>query len=301
MKKNILGYNFLLLIILSSIWGSAFLAIKISVESINPVTVASGRLLIGAFFLYIFYKYKKIQFTPNKKIILYFFLIGLIGNFIPFFLISWSEVYIQSNTAGLLLSVAPIFALLIAHYFTKDDKFSLKKLMAVFIGFIGVIFIFGLESLIALFSNNFVLIFPKIAIIIAALGYVISSIMAYNIKDINIITLTTFVTICAAIISVPFMLYVELQNPSMPIGKSMISLLYLGIFPTALAFLLRFYIILKAGPIFLSYVAYLIPVFAIFWGFVFLGEKISVSIVIGLLFILTGTFIGQQTTSAKNN
>ena len=97
------------------------------------------------------------------------------------------------------------------------------------------------------------------------------------------------------------MLYFEYYNPSMPTFKSLISLLYLGIFPTAIAFLLRFYIIIKAGPIFLSYVAYLIPVFAIFWGFVFLGEKISVSIIIGLLFILIGTFIGQQSTSARNN
>ena len=75
----------------------------------------------------------------------------------------------------------------------------------------------------------------------------------------------------------------------------------MGIFPTALAFLLRFYIIVKAGPIFLSYVAYLIPCFAIIWGFVFLGEKISFNILIGLLFILIGTFVGQKNTNVKNN
>ena len=116
MKNNILGYNFFLLIILSSIWGSAFFAIKLSVESINPVTVASGRLIIGSIFLYIYFKYKKLIFKPNKKFLFYIFLIGLIGNFIPFFLISWSEQYIQSNTAGLLLSVAPIFTLIFSHF-----------------------------------------------------------------------------------------------------------------------------------------------------------------------------------------
>ena len=96
------------------------------------------------------------------------------------------------------------------------------------------------------------------------------------------------------------MLYVEIYNFSKPTGKSFIALIYLGIFPTALAFLLRFYIISKAGPIFLSYVAYLIPCFAIFWGFIILGENISVNITIGLLFILIGTFIGQKTTSVIN-
>ena len=78
MKNNILVYNFFLLIILSSIWGSAFLAIKISVESVNPVTIASGRLLIGALLLYIYYKYKKIKFTPDIKISL---LIKVLGDF----------------------------------------------------------------------------------------------------------------------------------------------------------------------------------------------------------------------------
>ena len=82
---------------------------------------------------------------------------------------------------------------------------------------------------------------------------------------------------------------------------SLIALLYLGIFPTAVAFLLRFYIIVKAGPVFLSYVAYLIPCFAIILGFVFLGEKISNNILIGLLFILIGTFVGQKNTNVSNN
>ncbi len=301
MKNNILSNNFFLLIVLSAIWGSAFLAIKISVENTNPVTVASIRLIIGAFFLYIFYKYKKLKFNPNIKILFYFFLIGFIGNFIPFFLISWSEIYIQSNTAGLLLSIAPIFALVISHFSTKDHKFSFNKLIAILIGFVGVIFIFGLDSLLGLFVNDYLLLLPKLAVILAALGYVISSVLAYRIKDINIITITTFVTISAAIISIPFMVYVELYKFSLPSNKSLIALVYLGVFPTAIAFLLRFHIIAKAGPIFLSYVAYLIPGFAIFWGFVFLRETISINVIIGLIFVLIGTFLGQKTTNVQNN
>jgi len=221
-------------------------------------------------------------------------IIGLIGNFIPFFLISWSEQYIQSNTAGLLLSVAPIFTLLLSHYFTKDDKFTLLKFISIIVGLVGVLFIIGIDTLESLISGNQKTIIPKIAIILSALGYVISSILAYNLKKITIMTLTTLVTISAALISIPFMIYVEIYFPSSFNQKSLLSIIYLGLFPTAIAFQLRFYIISKAGPIFLSYVAYLIPGFAILWGYLFLNERINLDTLIGVTLILIGVFISQN-------
>ena len=122
----------------------------------------------------------------------------------------------------------------------------------------------------------------------------ISSILAYNLKKINPITLTTFVTIFAAIISLPFMIFIELQQPSNFETKSLFSVLYLWIFATAIAFLIRFYIIANAGPIFLSYVAYLIPVFAIIWGYLFLGETVNLTTLIGVFLVLAGVFISQK-------
>ena len=139
--------------------------------------------------------------------------IGLIGNFIPFFLISWSEQYIQSNTAGLLLSVAPIFTLLLSHYFTKDDRFTLLKFISIIVGSIGVLFIIGFDTLGSLTSNSQKTLVPKIAIIFSALGYVISSILAYNLKEISTIKLTTLVTISAALLSVPVS-YTHLTLPT---------------------------------------------------------------------------------------
>ena len=292
---------FLLLILLSAIWGSSFFAIKISVESLDPVSVASGRLIIAAVVLYIYFRIKKLRFNPDLKTIFIIFGIGLLGNFLPFFLISWSEQFIQSNTTGLLMSVGPIFALILSHFMTQDQKFSYNKLFAILIGLTGVLFILGFGSLIGLLSNNYFLIVPKLTVILAVLGYVISSIFAYNLKKINIITLTTFVTISAAIISIPFMLFVEFHNPSTISSKSLTALIYLGLFPTAIAFLIRFHIISKAGPIYLSYVSYLIPIFAIFWGFVFLGEDIAINSLIGLFFILIGIYLGQKNISLKKN
>ena len=166
---------------------------------------------------------------------------------------------------------------------------------------IGVCFILGFDSLKEMFSTNYFLIVPKLTVILAVLGYVISSIIAYNLKKINTVTLTTFAMISAAIISLPFMVFVEYQNTSLPSKNSLLALMYLGLFPTAIAYLLRFHILSKAGPVFLSYVSYLIPGFAIFWGFIFLGENISVEMLIGLFFVLSGIFLSQKYVSLKNS
>lgn len=162
-------------------------------------------------------------------------------------------------------------------------------------------FIIGLDILLNLGSSESKNLIPKIAIIVAALGYVVSSIIAYNIKDVSTISLTTFVTITAALISIPFMFYGEINYPSTFNSSALLAIIYLGIFPTAIAFQIRFHIISKAGPIFLSYVAYLIPVFSIIWGYVFLKEKITFEIMLGVILILLGVFISQKKSSKTIN
>ena len=97
------------------------------------------------------------------------------------------------------------------------------------------------------------------------------------------------------------MLFVEYNYISTPSLKSLISLFYLGCFPTAVAFLIRFNLIINAGPVFLSYVSYLIPGFAIIWGFIFLNELISFMSFIGLFFILFGIYLSQKFSNVKSN
>ncbi len=276
------------------------MAIKICVSTTNPITVASLRLIIASIFLFTYYKFKGTKEDFSIKILLFIFLIGIIGNFVPFSLISWSEQYIKSNTAGLLLSVAPIFTLFLSYFFIKGDKFFLRTFISMLVGLLGVVFIFGFDTFIHISSKQSGNFFPKLAIIIAALGYVVSAILAYNIKHISTITLTTFVTISAALISLPFMIITEFIGPSSFNFNSLLSLLYLGLFPTAIAFVLRFHIISKAGPVFLSYVAYLIPIFAIFWGYIFLKETITKDTLIGVILILFGVFLSKQ-PSVRNS
>ena len=221
--------------------------------------------------------------------------VGIVGNFLPFYLISWSEQHIQSSTAGILMGVGPILTLILSHFFTKDDKFTISKLISICIGFVGVLFIFEIDTFFNFNSSNSIQLLSKFLIILAALGYMISNIVAYNtLKHIDSFSITFFATLFGALASIPFLVISEFNQPSYFTFNSILPILYLGLFPTALAFQLRYHITKTSGPVFLSYVAYLIPIFALIWGLILLSEDIKVSSSIGICLILLGVFVGRK-------
>ena len=193
------------------------------------------------------------------------------------------------------MGIGPILTLVLSHFFTRDDKINSVKLISIIIGFIGVLFIFEIDVLFTIQSSNSLQLLSKFLIILAALGYMISNIVAYNtLKHIDSFSITFFATIFGALISIPFLIFSEISQPSYFSVKSILPLIYLGIFPTALAFQLRYYITKTSGPVFLSYVAYLIPIFALIWGFMLLSEKIYLSSIVGITLILIGVYIGRK-------
>lgn len=297
MFKKLTVNNYFLLIILSAIWGSAFFAIKIGLESFSPITVASLRLSIASLFLLFFFYIQKKKIFFTARIIYLLIIIGIIGNFIPFFLISWAEQYIPSSTAGMLMAIGPIITLVMSHFLTKSDKFTIIKFVSISIGFIGVLFIFSTNSFGNLVEYNFIDLIAKFLVIIAAFGYMLSNIIAYEkLNQLDSFSITTFATTFGAIFSIPFFLIdISFNNYNYIFNyNSILAVIYLGIFPTAIAFQFRYYITKTSGPVFLSYVAYLIPAFALIWGYILLSEKIGLNSLIGILLILIGVYLGQN-------
>ena len=297
MLKKLTVNNYFLLIILSAIWGSAFFAIKIGLESFSPITVASLRLSIASIFLLFFFYIQKKKIFFTAQIIYLLIIIGIIGNFIPFFLISWAEQHIPSSTAGMLMAIGPIITLVMSHFLTKSDKFTIIKFVSISIGFIGVLFIFSTNSFGNLVEYNFIDLIAKFLVIIAAFGYMLSNIIAYEkLNQLDSFSITTFATTFGAIFSIPFFLIdISFNNYNYTFNyNSILAVIYLGIFPTAIAFQFRYYITKTSGPVFLSYVAYLIPAFALIWGYILLSEKIGLNSLIGILLILIGVYLGQN-------
>ena len=297
MLKKLTVNNYFLLVILSAIWGSAFFAIKIGLESFSPITVASLRLSIASLFLLFFFYIQKKKIFFTAQIIYLLIIIGIIGNFIPFFLISWAEQHIPSSTAGMLMAIGPIITLVMSHFLTKSDKFTIIKFVSISIGFIGVLFIFSTNSFGNLVEYNFIDLIAKFLVIIAAFGYMLSNIIAYEkLNQLDSFSITTFATTFGAIFSIPFFLIdISFNNYNYTFNyNSILAVIYLGIFPTAIAFQFRYYITKTSGPVFLSYVAYLIPAFALIWGYILLSEKIGLNSLIGILLILIGVYFGQN-------
>ncbi len=294
--------NFILLIILSAIWGSAFFAIKVGLNDFSPIGVASLRLIIASIFLLLLFYIQKKQIVFTKEVLFLLVVIGIIGNFIPFFLISWAEQFIPSSTAGMLMAIGPIITLVMSHFLTKDEKFSLMKLVSIIIGLVGVFFIFNINSLDNVFSNTSIEIYAKLLVILAAFGYMFSNIIAYEkLSNVDSFSITTFATTFGAIFSLPFFVYdMGINNFEYNFNyNSVYAIIYLGIFPTAIAFQFRYYITKTSGPVFLSYVAYLIPVFAVIWGYILLSEKIGINSLIGIFLILLGVYLGQNKLVTK--
>tara|TARA_Y100000768_G_scaffold112549_1_gene82930 strand:+ start:238 stop:1164 length:927 start_codon:yes stop_codon:yes gene_type:complete len=294
--------NFFLLIILSAIWGSAFFAIKVGLNDFSPTGVASLRLIIASIFLLLLFYIQNKQIIFSKEVIFLLVIIGIIGNFIPFYLISWAEQFIPSSTAGMLMAIGPIITLVMSHFLTKNEKFSLMKIVSITIGLVGVFFIFNINSLNNLYSNTSIEIYAKLLVILAAFGYMFSNIIAYEkLSNIDSFSITTFATTFGAIFSLPFFIYdLSINNFEYVFNyKSTYAIIYLGIFPTAIAFQFRYYITKTSGPVFLSYVAYLIPVFAVIWGYILLSEKIGVNSLIGIFLILLGVYLGQNKLVTK--
>ena len=257
--------------------------------------MASYRLISASLFLLVFYVIGKYKTSLSRNDLMMLIFVGVVGNFLPFYLISWSEQHIQSSTAGILMGVGPILTLILSHFFTKDDRFTIPKLISICIGFVGVLFIFEIDSFFNVTSSNSIQLLSKLLIILAALGYMISNIVAYNtLKHIDSFSITFFATLFGALVSVPFLIASEISYPSIISFESVLPILYLGFFPTAIAFQLRYHITKTSGPVFLSYVAYLIPIFAIIWGYILLSENINYTSIIGIILILFGVYVGRK-------
>ena len=289
-KANITDY--FLLTILSLIWASAFFNIKIATESFGPITIAFLRVFFGSIPVLILCFYKKITIEAFSKDWYWFMLIGLINLVIPFFLIAYGVKSVQSNLAAILMSTTPLSSTILGHFYTKNEKFNFVKTVGILIGFAGIIYLFSDNILID--ENNFL---SAILILLGSTCYVIGGVLTLKISKKRNENVTGSILIWATLILLPLTFIIELPSQIIPSFNSSVSVIYLGIVPTGIAWLLRFRILKKNGLIFQSQVSYLIPIFGIFLGYVFLKELITYKVLISLVAVVIGIYFVRKADS----
>ncbi len=286
-QPKLIDYFFLT--ILSLIWASAFFNIKIATYSFGPVTIAFLRVLFGAIPVLLLCYFKNIKVEAFSKDWHWFAMIGFINLVAPFFLIAYGVKSVQSNLAAILMSTTPLSSTVLAHFYTKNEKFNLVKTIGILIGFSGIVFLFSDNLLID--ENNFV---SALLILLGSTCYVVGGVLTLKIRKKKNENVTGSILIWAIIILLPLTFLIEQPFQTIPRTDSVISVIYLGIVPTGIAWLLRFRILTTNGLIFQSQVSYLIPIFGTILGYIFLKELITLKVLVSLIAVCIGIYFVKK-------
>ena len=291
-QPNIIDYS--LLTFLALIWASAFFNIKIATYSFGPVTIAFLRVFFGAIPVLLLCFYKNIKLEAFSKDWYWFAIIGLINLVIPFFLISYGVKSVQSNLAAILMSTTPLSSTILGHFYTSNEKFNLTKTIGILIGFAGIVFLFFDNLLIN--ENNFI---SALLILLGSTCYVIGGVLTLKIKNKKNENVTGSILIWAIIILLPLSFFIEKPWTYTPSIQSTVSVIYLGLVSTGLAWLLRFKILINNGLIFQSQVSYLIPIFGTILSYIFLKELITFKVLISLIAVIVGIYFVRRADNKK--
>ncbi len=281
--------DYLLLILLALIWASAFFNIKIATYSFGPITIAFLRVFFGAIPVLLLCYYKKIKIEAFSKDWYWFAMIGFINLVAPFFLIAYGVQSVQSNLAAILMSTTPLSSTVLGHFYTKNEKFNFIKTIGILIGFSGILYLFSDNILIN--ENNF---FSAILILLGSTCYVIGGVLTLKISKKKNENVTGSILVWAVLILIPIVSIVEQPWNVSPRLDSTISVIYLGLVSTGIAWLLRFRILVNNGLIFQSQVSYLIPIFGTILSYIFLKELITFKVLISLIAVSAGIYFVRK-------
>ena len=286
--------DYTLLVILALIWASAFFNIKIATESFGPITIAFLRVFFGSIPVLLLCFYKKIKIEAFSKDWYWFAIIGFVNLVLPFFLIAYGVKSVQSNLAAILMSTTPLSSTILGHFYTKNEKFNLVKTFGILIGFSGIIYLFSDNLLIN--DSNFI---SALLILLGSTCYVIGGVLTLKISKKKNENVTGSILIWAVLILIPFVYFIEKPWNLVPSVESTISVVYLGMVSTGVAWLLRFKILKDNGLIFQSQVSYLIPIFGTILSYIFLKEIITPKVLLSLLAVVVGIYFVKKADQKK--
>ena len=295
-------FDYILLFVLALIWSSAFFNIKIATYSYGPVMISFLRIFFGAIPVVALCLYKKIKIEAFSKDWYWFAAIGIINLVIPFFLIAYGIQKVQSNLAAILMATTPLSATVLAHFFTINEKINFIKILGVLVGFSGIVFLFSDNILIN--ENNFI---SAVLILVGSTFYVIGGVLTLKVSNKENENVTSSILIWATIFILPISLILSYFNPSEALMfkqdlhlshrlDSTLSVIYLGTIPTGIAWLIRFKILKNNGLVFQAQVAYLIPIFGVILGYIFLNELITSKVLIALIAIILGIYLVKRSS-----
>src|SRR5215468_457555 len=274
----------ILLIVLATLWGASYTFIKIGVETIPPVTLIAGRTLIAAALLLIIARWRGLALPRDAVTWRRFLIQACLNSAIPFTLIAWGECSVDAGLATVLNSTAPIFTFLLTVAVTQHETVTARKLLGVASGIVGVCLIVGVEALSGLGGQ----VLAPIAIVAATICYAGAAIFGKTFKDLDPMLPAAGSLICGAVILCPVSLVIDQPWTLSPSRESILTLLGLSVFSTALALVIYFRLVQTLGSVGVTSQAYLRVPIGVAIGMVFLGETLTLATWIGLACVVIG-------------
>ncbi len=282
-------WDYTLLLIAAGMWGGTFLLNEIALRDFSPVAIAAYRISLAALILSLICVCKGLKPAMSWNSVVLIVLISLLNSVVPFSLIGWGQLRIDSATTAILLASSPFFSLLLSHYMTDDDRFSWNKLIGLTFGFLGVLCLMW-KGLIEGGGS----LAGMLVVVVAACCYSLSAILIRRLGPMPSLLLVASSLAIAALILLPVLLWWYPPWEQAYSTPTVSALVFLALGPTATAYVLRVQIVQNNGAVFMSNVGYLIPLFAVFWGWIFLSQTPSVTMWVSLALIFVGIGLGQR-------
>jgi drug/metabolite transporter (DMT)-like permease len=277
--------SWLILITLGAIWGASYLFIKVGGAEIPPFTFVEGRTLIAALALLVAMRWRGETLPRTRREWLPLVAMGIFNGVIPYTAITWGELYISSGLAAILTATMPLFTILLAHWFTRDEKLTALKIAGILVGFVGVVVLF-LDELTRGLRIEF---WGQLAVVIAAASYAVATIIARKfLNGVSHLVASTGQLASAALWMLPLSLAFDRPLALRPSLAAIGSLAILALLGTAFAYLLYYWLIEHTGATRTSLVTYLIPITGVLWGALLLNEPLRLDALIGLALIIAG-------------
>jgi len=286
-------FDWLRLLGVAVLWGTAFILLKIAVTEIPPTTLVMGRLWIGAIALLLWMSIRGQKLPPlwpkPDRRWLWFAILGFTGAMAPFALVSWGQQSLDSALVGILMAIMPLTTAALAHVFVPGEAMTLRKFAGFMLGLVGVALLMGPSALQDIGGPASV---AQLAVILGAVFYAVQAVLVRNLPTTRPSVAAAGLLICAAMMITPFGVYAALSM-DMPSPKALLSLLALGLGSTGLGGIVLMMIIRDNGPSFLSLSNYIMPLIAVLVGLAF-GEKLGLTVWVGFAVILAGLALARQ-------
>jgi drug/metabolite transporter (DMT)-like permease len=295
-NPSMTSYEWALLIALSILWGASFLFVGVAVREIHPFTLVTARLIIATLVLYGAIHAIGLHLPGDRLSWRDFFIMGFLNSAVPFCLIAWGQSHIASGLASILISSAPLFAIVLAHYATDNEPMTPVRIAGVIIGFAGVVVMVG-PSALAGIGGAFL---PQLALVGAAAAYGVSVVFAkrFSRRGVQPLATATGQLAAASVIMLPIAVVVDRPwTLAVPSSEALAAIAGVAVLSTALAYIIYYRILSTAGAVNLILVNFLVPVTGVLLGGIVLGERLAPRHFIGMAAIALGlAFVSGRIT-----